>query len=360
MIPVRRMPKKMLIASGIAGIVLLVGFVFSHQNKPEVTGQLARTTETVRLEEGEGELYEYEIAFLKRRTFEASPMLIEQTLAPGSNYARYIASHESDGLKIYGLLTIPNGTPPENGWPIIVFNHGYIDPAIYRTTERYVSYQDGFARNGYITFKSDYRGHGESEGVARGNYGNSDYIIDVLNATASLRAMPESDPDRVGMWGHSMGGWITHRAMVVDPGIKAGVIWAGVVGGHDDLLELWDPHWVRNNEPEPTPEPGYPERLWWSYFPETFGSPAENPEFWNRISAVPFLADMGGPIQLHHGTADTSVPETLSERFYEDLAPIWPESELYIYPGDDHNVAQNFSSAMRESVRFFDTHVKGE
>ncbi len=51
-------------------------------------------------------------------------------------------------------------TSPDNGRPAIIFNHGYIPPEVYRTTERYVAYQDGFARNGYVTFKSDYRGHG--------------------------------------------------------------------------------------------------------------------------------------------------------------------------------------------------------
>ena len=47
---------------------------------------------------------------------------------------------------------------------MIVFNHGYIPPAEYRTTERYVAYVDGFARNGYIVFRPDYRGHDQSEG----------------------------------------------------------------------------------------------------------------------------------------------------------------------------------------------------
>ena len=65
----------------------------------------------------------------------------------------------------------PSSGSPEGGWPAIVFNHGYIPPNVYRTTERYVGYQDGFARNGYVTFKSDYRGHGFSEGEARSAYG---------------------------------------------------------------------------------------------------------------------------------------------------------------------------------------------
>ncbi len=45
-------------------------------------------------------------------------------------------------------------------------------------------------------------------------------------ALASVRQHPDVDPQRLGMWGHSLGGFITVRAMVTGD-IKAGVIWAG-------------------------------------------------------------------------------------------------------------------------------------
>ena len=52
--------------------------------------------------------------------------------------------------------------------PVIIFNHGYIPPDVYRTTERYVAYVDLIARSGYIVLRSDYRGHDRSEAEARG------------------------------------------------------------------------------------------------------------------------------------------------------------------------------------------------
>jgi hypothetical protein len=110
------------------------------------------------------------IQAMRERSYPGSDLHIEQTLTPGANYDRYIASYLSDGLKIYGLLTVPRGDKPATGWPVIIFNHGYIPPTQYRTTERYVDYVDRIARAGYIVFKSDYRGHGNSEGVARGGY----------------------------------------------------------------------------------------------------------------------------------------------------------------------------------------------
>src|SRR5207245_135634 len=114
------------------------------------------------------------IDYMRQQEYPGSDLVIEQRLAAGSNYQRYIASYRSDGLKINGLLTVPNGPKPATGWPVIIFNHGYIPPAEYRTTERYVAYVDAFARRGYIVFKSDYRGHGSSEGQPASAYGSPD------------------------------------------------------------------------------------------------------------------------------------------------------------------------------------------
>ena len=76
----------------------------------------------------------------RKKEYPGSEIVIEQTLSPGSNYQKYIASYKSDGLKIYALLTVPNGPVPEGGFAAIVFNHGYIPPAEYSTTEKYVAY----------------------------------------------------------------------------------------------------------------------------------------------------------------------------------------------------------------------------
>ena len=84
------------------------------------------------------------IIALRNGKYPGSEITIVRELERGTNYRRYYAYYFSEGLKIYALLTIPNGTPPEGGFPAILFNHGYIPPASYRTTERYVAYVDGF------------------------------------------------------------------------------------------------------------------------------------------------------------------------------------------------------------------------
>lgn len=286
---------------------------------------------------------------MRARTYPGSEIVIEQTLAPGVNYARYVASHLSDGFKIYGLLTVPNGTPPASGWPIILFNHGHITPELYRTTERYVAYQDGFARNGYITFKSDYRGHGNSEGEARSGHSNPDYTTDVLNALTSLQRYPGADPERIGMWGHSMGGSITLRSMVITDTVKVGVIWAGVVASYPDLLNRFElqgvavPEWFAR---------------WRDEFIAAYGTPEENPDFWASISPNSYLADLSGPIQLHHTTGDESVPVQYSDVLAAQIEDVGGVVEYFRYPGDNHNISANFGTVMARSIAFFDKYLK--
>lgn len=341
----------------IVGFILLlvvIGYaayaVLTNPSVTELTDSITQNTSNEELAAGENPLA---ITSLRSGSYQGSDIVIEEALPSGSNYDRYIASYQSEGNKIYALLTVPQGEKPATGWPVVIFNHGFIPPAEYRTTERYIAYTDAFSRNGYIVFRSDYRGHGSSEGQASGGYGSNGYTIDVLNALVSMKKYKDADPNRIGMWGHSMGGFITLRNMVVSKDIKAGVIWAGVVGSYPDLLN----NWRRRASVTPPATSGL-NRGWRQTLVEKYGEPEKNPEFWASISANSFLSDISGPVQIHHGTADTSVPVVFSETLDTQLKTARKISELYIYQGDDHNLANNLGVALDRSVAFFDKYVK--
>jgi len=284
--------------------------------------------------------------------YPGSDIAIEKELERGSNYRRYYAYYLSEGLKIYGLLTIPMEDMPEGGRPAIVFNHGYIPPNVYRTTERYIAYVDEFARAGYIVYRIDYRGHDASEGEASGAYGNPGYAIDVLNAVASIKRLPEVNPEKIGMWGHSMGGYLTLRAMVISKDVKAGVIWAGVVASYPEMLYNW------RRTGSFTPSPSSRGVGWRTQWLEAYGAPDENPVFWNSVSATSYLADLSGPLQLHHGSNDEDVPMEFSIRLAELARNAGQVADLYVYEDDNHNISKNFSTAMQRSVEFFDQYLK--
>ncbi|MBM3123673.1 MAG: S9 family peptidase [Chloroflexi bacterium] len=281
-----------------------------------------------------------------------SDIVIVKELTRGSNYRRYYAYYLSEGLKIYALLTMPDAPEPDKGWPAIVFPHGYIPPDVYRTTERYIAYVDELAKAGYVVFRIDYRGHDASEGEARGAYGNPGYMNDVLNALASLQRHPSVDPQRVGMWGHSMGGYLTLRAMVITDDIRAGVIWAGVVASYTEMLYNW------RRSAFFTPSPSSRGIGWRTQWLEAYGPPETNPTFWNSVSATSYLADLSGPLQLHHGMEDEDVPVEFSIRLAEQARNAGQSVDLYIYEGDNHNISENFSTAMDRTIRFFDQYLK--
>ncbi len=293
------------------------------------------------------------IEWMRQQEYPGSDITIEQTLAAGSNYSRYIVSYKSAGLKIYALMTVPKGSKPKTGWPTIIFNHGYIPPSVYRTTERYVAYVDAIAKSGYIVFKSDYRGHGNSEGDATGGYGSPNYTVDVLNALTSLKKYKDADPNRIGMWGHSMGGQLTLRSLVITKDIKAAVIWAGVVAPYADLLNSW-----RRQSGGGAFQPN--RAGWRQSLTDEYGAPEENPQFWNSISPNAYVADISAPVQLHHSPADTHVPYHFSELLSQELKGANKSVEFFSYPRDDHNLSKSLTLAMQRTVAFFDKYVKSK
>jgi dipeptidyl aminopeptidase/acylaminoacyl peptidase len=298
---------------------------------------------------------------LQQASYEGSEITIEEILESGDNYHRTIVSYYSEGLKIYAFMTVPYGQKPESGWPVIIVNHGFFLPSQYVTSRLYVDYIDAMARNDYIIFMSDYRGHGKSDGEGFEAYTTPDLTIDTLNGLASLQKYPDADPDRIGMWGHSMGGNVTLRAMVVNPEIKAGVIWGGVVGSYQDIFE-WVEWRLSEDISEKNEKASFDFKTnnadnWMQELLYEHGPINENPDFWKAISPTASLDDISGPLQLHHSRTDKEVLTRLSEDLYAQLQEAGKPSELYLYDYDNHDLTGHFGIAMQRTIEFFDHHL---
>ena len=301
---------------------------------------------------------ELTISSLRELEITGSEITIEEKLTPGFNYQRYLASYLSEGYKIYGLLTVPYGNPPDGGYKAVVFNHGYIPPDSYRTEERYTAYVNYLARSGFVVFKIDYRGHGQSEGYPSGAYFSPGYTIDAISALKSLQRLDYVDPEGIGLWGHSMAGNIVLRAMLVEPDIKAGVIWAGAVYSYEDFTN----YGISDNtyRPPATPE-GAPETEFLStsrIIFETYGWPDLDDPFWKAVSLTENLSYLTSPIQIHHAQNDSVVSIRYSYRLVEKLQEENKTHQFYIYQGGDHNlISPYFDQAMLRTVQFFEDNL---
>jgi len=301
---------------------------------------------------------EITIQYLRELEIAGSEITFEEKLADRYNYHQHLVSYFSEGSKIFGLLTIPFGDPPPGGFKAIVFNHGYIPPATYRTTQRYNAYVDYLARRGFVVFKIDYRGHGQSQGEATGSYFSPGYTIDSISALKSLQKLDIIDPQGIGMWGHSMAGNLVLRAMLIEPDIQAGVIWAGAVYSYDDFVTFG----INDNtyRPPATPEAeGGAERPRRSQLIfDTYGRPDTQNAYWQAVSLTENITYLTHPVQLHHAEDDTVVSIDYSLNLAAVLRENGKVYEFYTYEGGGHNlISPYFDQAMLRTVEFFRSHL---
>lgn len=342
----------------IVALVLCLIFMLLYKQNIGTINDISKQTKEIKLPDSEISflnLYADDLLLidnLRNLELDNSELILEQQLERGANYNRYIASYTSQGYKIYGLLTIPDGS---GKYPAIVFNHGYIPPNQYKTTEKYVQYVDYLARNGYIVFKIDFRGHGNSEGSASGAYFSSAYTIDALNAKKALQTNDKVDNENIGIWGHSMSGNVTLKALLVNSGFKAGVIWAGAGYSFIDLAKygINDNTYVGRN-PDTESNEKKDGKL-----EERVINIVENSPYWQAASLKENLNYLESPLQLHHASND----EVVSINYSLDLAKALDGEnkyyELYTYDNGGHNISGDaFNVAMQRTLIFFDKHLK--
>lgn len=294
------------------------------------------------------------IAAMRDKSYPGSSIVIKQKLGSVGNYNEYIASYISDGLKIYALLTVPVGQRPTGGWPVILFNHGYIPPGKYSTQESYQPMVSPLASAGYIVFMPDYRGNGNSQGKPEQPYVSPSYMTDSMNALSSIKKYKDANPDRIGVLGHSMGGNVTLHDLVITHAFKAAVILSGVVGNEEDLLNWWSRRRAQNIIVGNDLDTYYALQQ----ILRQNGNPNTNPNFWNLLDPTNFISDISAPIQIQVGTADNVVPPNFSPSLRDKLQGNAKTVDYRQYLGADHNLSPDLGIAMQASIDFFNKYLR--
>ena len=115
-----------------------------------------------------------------------------------------------------GYLFVPEAAGTGPRWPCVVLAHGFSG-----TMDRLFRHAERFAAGGIAALVFDYRGFGESGGEPRQVVDLPSQQADLRTAIAWARRRHDLDPDRVALWGNSLGGAHAISVAADDPGIAA-------------------------------------------------------------------------------------------------------------------------------------------
>lgn len=260
---------------------------------------------------------------------------IEREVAGQSGFYSYVVSYLSENLKQYSLMHIPKGTLPVGGWPVVVVNHGYINPSEYSTVESYKNTSAFYAGKGFLVLKPDYRGNDKSAGTPTQLIARNQYSVDVANLVEAVKSIPEANPNLIFLYGHSLGGDVALQVAEISNKIKGVSLWAPAVTS-------------------------YPLNI--TYFGKSHNADTENntleamdltTKYGSQLSALDNISMVSSPIIIQHSLTDESVPFAWGKQLNDALVRNGKKSSLYSYAKDNHNIAGHFYEALNRDVEFF-------
>ena len=142
----------------------------------------------------------------------------------------------SDGLKLSGVLHVPDDRKAGERRPAIIMMHGF--GANKTGGPDWICRQ--FEQWGYAALRFDYRGCGESEGT-RGRVIPEEEVADALNAVTYLESRPEVDAAAIALCGSSLGGGVAVQAAGLDRRVAAVIVENGVANGERMIRGMHTP-----------------------------------------------------------------------------------------------------------------------
>ncbi len=221
-----------------------------------------------------------------------------------------------DGMEIDGIVTKPVDFDGSHKYPFLLNPHGGPTGS---SLLAFNAQEQIFASNGYLVLEPNFRGssgRGEKFAMANQNdWGGGDYRDDMSGVQAMIDK-GWADPNRMGAFGWSYGGFMTYwidtqtdRFKAISPG-----------AGLPDLYSMYSQTDIH--------------RYLTIFF--DMKSPWDNfQEYWDH-SPMKYVENVKTPTMILHGIADTRVPIPQAEEFYEALKERHVPVEFVKYPRENH------------------------
>jgi dipeptidyl aminopeptidase/acylaminoacyl peptidase len=246
----------------------------------------------------------------------------------------------SDQFTVQGWLVYPAGYQPGVKYPMITIIHG--GPTAASTPDYSNTFGSAYTSSGYVVFLPNPRGsHGQGEAFARANrkdFGYGDWRDDLRGVDAAIKAAPV-DPNRLGLFGWSYGGYMGMWAETQTRRFKAIVLGAGVVD--------WQSYYGQNNINQ-----------WMIPF---FGASVyDDPAVYAKSSPITFIKNSHTPVLILQGERDEEVPSAQAFEFYNAMQALGVPSRLVVYADEGHGIRQskNAVDMLTRAVGWFDTYLR--
>jgi len=280
----------------------------------------------------------------------AKPTRLTNSLPPGlleKDLAAPVAVHypsRIDKKSVPATLMVSSNLDKSKKHPAIIWIHGsgadqnYLawHPGYYRM---YYAMSVYLAQQGYVILTPDYRGSSGysrdwATGVSRDLGGGE--TQDVNAGADYLKTLSYVDPDRIGIWGLSYGGFMTMQSILADPKLFKCAINAAGVGD----WETWTTGGMILGRLGETP--------------------VTDPGLYDRSAPVKHLDKLATPLLILQGTNDANVPFWETLKVIDILEKLGKPFDMAIYPGEIHFFRRAFvlRDAWKRSEDFFDHYLK--
>jgi dipeptidyl aminopeptidase/acylaminoacyl peptidase len=221
--------------------------------------------------------------------------------------------------RVQGWLLLPKDYDPAKKYPLVVAVHG--GPS-YACMSSWSAGEMGdltaASLLGWFVLCPNPRGsYGQGEAFTQGNvkdFGGGDYRDIMAGVDAMLKQFP-IDPKRIGIWGHSYGGYMTMWAETQTRRFAAAVAGAG--------LSDWLSYYGLNDIDE-----------WMTPF---FGASVyDDPAVYQKSDPIHFVKNVKTPTLILVGDSDGEVPLPQSIEWYHALETIHVPTQLVVYAGEGH------------------------